>query len=134
MIDERITTIGAGVAGASWLSLINNASLQLFNVPLVVVGMAAAGTLLSFGWSPSGTSRMKMYAMAAMITFLSTVSVAVVPAFMGWDWVTPAREAPLAGLLGISGRFVIPALIKLAPEIMRKIFKLDKESKDEAQA
>lgn len=120
-----LKTTGAGLGGLTWIATVNNWAIQLFNVPLAVVGMAAAGTLLSFGYGQSNMPRKKLFGYALGIVFLVTVSVAVVPAFMGWEWVTPQREAPLAGLLGAGGRFIVPALIKAVPEIIRKIFRLD---------
>lgn len=127
MLDEKM--IGAGAGGLAWVSLVNNWAVSLFNVPLSVIGMAAAGTLLSFGYGESVKPRKKLYFHAAFYTFAVVVAVAVVPAFMGWDWVTTERMAPTAGLMGLGARFVIPTILEYTPEIVRKIFRLDAPKK-----
>lgn len=118
---------GASALGASVGGLVNQWSVQLFNVPLTVVGMTVAGTLLSFGYGPKVENRKNLYLQALFIAFLATVTVAVIPEVMDWDWVTPKLQAPLGGMLGVLGRFTIDPAIKLVPELLRKIFRLDKK-------
>lgn len=125
-----LKTAGAAGAGVSWLSVVNQWSVQLFNVPLTVLGMAAAGTFLSFGYGPKAEQRRTIYLEALFIWFFSVCAVTVIPAFMGWTWLKPELQGPTAGFIGIVGRFSIEPLIKLAPELLRKIFRLDK-AKDE---
>lgn len=134
MLDEKL--IGAGAGVGAWLALINNWAVSLFNVPLSVVGMAAAGTLLSYGYGDAvkPTKKKTLYLQAAFITFGVVVAVAVVPAFMGWEWVTPERQAPLAGLMGLGGRFMVPLIQEYMPEIVRKIFRLDAPKKKDNNA
>lgn len=120
-------TTGVSALGVSVGGLVNQWSIQLFNVPLTVVGMTVAGTLLSYGYGPKIESRKALYLQALFIAFLSTTVVAVVPEFMDWDWVTPKLQAPLGGLLAVMGRFTIDPAIKLIPEVLRKIFRLDKK-------
>lgn len=126
-----LKTTGAGAAGLSWVAIINEWSVQLFSVPLTVVGMAAAGTLLSFGYGPKSESRKKIYLEAMFVTFVSVCAVAVIPNVMDWT-IKPELQAPTAGVIGALGRFAVDPLIKLIPELLRKIFRLDK-AKDEKQ-
>lgn len=120
-------TTGVSALGVSVGGLINQWSIQLFNVPLTVVGMTVAGTLLSFGYGPKIENRKNLYLQALFIAFLSTVTVAIVPEFMDWEWVTPKLQAPLGGMLAVLGRFTIDPAIKIIPEVLRKIFRLDKK-------
>src|SRR5688572_28228210 len=122
---------GGAAAGFSWLGLVNQWSVQLFTVPLTVVGMAAAGTFLSYGYGQRAENRKGIYLEALFITFVSVVAVVVVPEIMGWTW-KPQLQGPLAGFLGALGRFAMDPFIKLFPELLRKLFRLDK-AKDEKQ-
>ena len=125
-----LKTTGAAVGGLSWVGMINQWSVQLFNVPLTVVGMAAAGTFISFGYGPKAENRRTIYMEALFITFLSVVTVTVLPAILGWQWVKPELQGPFAGFLGVLGRFSFEPLRALFPELLRKVFRLDK-TKDE---
>src|SRR5688572_10313310 len=110
---DMFKVTGASAAGFSFVSTVNQWSVQLFTVPLSVVGMAAAGTFLSYGYGPKAENRKNIYIEALFITFLAIVLVAVLPEIMGWKWLKPELRGPLAGLIGAAGRFAAEPVIKI---------------------
>jgi fatty acid desaturase len=117
------------------IATINELSVPLFGVPFTVITMATGGALISFAYGVKVKPRKKMYMLAGANAFVATVLVAVLPAAMGWAWSSPKIEPALAACFAIAARWVIPPLIEMVPEIIRKIFKLPpkvKESEDES--
>ena len=126
MLDTKLMTMG----GLTVLSagFINNITVPLFGVPLTVVVIAIGGALASFAYGEPAKNRKTLYTMAAVNAFLATLLVAVLPKAMGWQWAIPKIEPAMAGLIAALLRFAVPAFISLIPDIIKKIFKLDKYS------
>ncbi len=123
----KSTGVAAGIFSGS--GMINGWSIALFNVPLTVLGMAAAGSMLSFAYTSDTDDKItkrKLYTLAISNTILATAAVAVLPGWLGWDWANSKIEGSLALLLSASARFFIPALIRLPSELFQKWFKLGK--------
>lgn len=125
---------GGGLALTGWL---NNISISLFNVPITVVAMAAAGALLSFAYNIEGDDKMprrRLYVLVVANTMLACAAVAVVPQWMDWSWNSPKIEGSLALIFAALARFVIPLGLKLIPEMGREIlskwFKLGEYKQD----
>jgi len=97
----------------------NSVSMPLFGVPLTVLGMAAGGAFASFAYGQPEKSRLKLFGMAIANTFLGALSVALLPVWLDWTWVTPMLQPPLAGFLAFIARWVIPLVIELAPQWVR---------------
>ena len=117
---------------AAWLSAltvsaVNNISVPFVGVPLNVVGVAAFGAIISFAWGEPVKERKKLYMFAVASTFVAATFVAVVPTMMGWDWVTPKLQAPFAGLMAAVMRFAVPPFLEAIPEVIRKVFRLEKK-------
>lgn len=108
----------------------NDISIPLFGVPLTVITMAAGGALASFAYGEPITSRKKLYILAAVNTFLASVAVGVFPTMLGWAWASPKIAPPLAALIAALCRFAVPAIVEMVPELLRKIFRLDKKEKE----
>ena len=105
---------------------INNLTIPLLGVPLTVVVIAVGGALASFAYGEPAKNRKTLYTLAAVNAFLASLLIAVLPQAMGWAWASPKMEPALAGLTAALLRFVVPPLISLVPDIIKKIFKLDK--------
>lgn len=128
-----LKTTGLGSFFTGLGMMLNNISLSLFNLPPPVFVMAFAGAALSFAWSSDDEAELpkkKMYKLVAMNTIGAVALTAVLPGWLGWDgdWYTPKMAGSLALILAASARFIIPILRTLAPEIMRKWFRLGEYS------
>lgn len=122
---KPVTGVGLGITSA----LLNDWSLALFNVPVTVLGMAAAGSILSFAYDVDGggkMSRKRLYFLAAANAVFAAAAVSLVPKWLGWGWINHGLEGSLALLLAAVARFAIPAFLKLIPEIISRIFRLGK--------
>lgn len=105
----------------------NDLSIPLFGVRVTVIMMAAGGAFASFAYGDPVRPRAKLFTLAAVNTFLASVIVAVAPAMLGWQWASPKLEPPLAALVAIGCRWVVPSLITMIPELLRKILRLEKK-------
>lgn len=120
------------IAGVNLLALggyatLNDVSVPLFGVRVTVIMMAAGGAFASFAYGDPVKPRSKLYLLALVNTFISAIVVAVFPSMMGWEWSTPKIEPPLAALVALGARWFVPSTIALIPELLRKIFRLDKK-------
>lgn len=93
--------------------------MPLLGVPVTVIGTAAAGAFASFAYGATETSRRRLFALAFTNTFIGALSVAVFPAWLGWQWMTPVLQPPVAGLLAFIARWAIPLIVELAPQWIR---------------
>jgi hypothetical protein len=121
------STIGVGMTGFLSSIVFNDISLPFFGVHLTVITMAAGGAIVSFAYGEPITSRKKLYTLAVANTFLASISVAVFPAMMGWQWVNPELQPALAALIAVGARWFVPSIITMIPDFLRKIFRLDKK-------
>ncbi len=116
-------SIGTALA---WLTIaigFNLWSVPLFGVPLTVVGMAILGSALGVAYGKPLEKRRDLFVTVTSHAFLAAVAVAVVPKLMGLEWVTPALEAPLAGLLSFAAKFALPVIPW--SELIRKVLRLE---------
>lgn len=117
-------TRAAAGGGLAMAGALNNLSITLFNVPITVVFMAAAGALLSFAYNVEGDEKMprrKLFVLVIANTMLACAAVAVLPQWLGWDWNSPKIEGSLALLFASLARFVIPWALKLIPDIGKEV-------------
>src|SRR5690606_16606624 len=102
---KPVTGVGLGLSSA----LLNNWSLALFNVPVTVLGMAAAGSILSFAYDVEDggkkMSRNRLYFLAAANAIFAAATVSLIPQWMGWDWMNHGLEGSLSLLLAAVARF-----------------------------
>lgn len=110
----------AATAVGNW----NDLSIPLFGVRVTVIMMAAGGAFASFAYGDPVKPRSKLYTLAAVNTFLAAIVVAVFPPMLGWQWSSPKIEPPLAALVAIGARWIVPAAITMVPELLRKILRL----------
>lgn len=103
----------------------NDISRPLFGVPLTVLAMAAAGSLIGFAYTPPVESRKKLYTMALANTILAAWFVVLVPAWQGWE-IKPLLLPPLAGITAAANVIVVPMLFGRLPDfftgIMDRVF------------
>lgn len=123
--------IAAGSITTSSLGMWNQWSLPLLGVPLTVVMVAAFGAFLSNAYHTERLPPRKLYFYALTNTFLASISAAVVPKMMGWEWVTPTLEAPLAGMMAFAAQWWVPTALSIVPEFLRKIFRLQPKKEEE---
>lgn len=128
-VDAPTAAVGGAAVGISLLQTINGVLVPFFGVPLTVVTMAAGGALVSFAYGEPESSRKRLYTMAAANTFLASIFVAVIPRALGWSWSVPQLEPALAAMVAWGFRWAIPTTIKLVPDILRKVFRLDSQDR-----
>lgn len=121
-------SIGTAFAWAALAVGLNLWSVPLFGVPLTVVGMALLGAVLGGAYGKPLEKRRDLPVTIASHAFLAAVCVAVLPKLMGLEWVTPAVEAPLAGLAAFAAKFALPII----PwgELLRKVLRLEPKRND----
>lgn len=116
-------SIGIGAAWIATATGFNLWSVPLFGVPLTVIGIAVLGASLGAAYGVPLEKRRDLFVTIAAHAFLAAVTVAVFPKMLGWQWVSPTLEAPLAGLMAFAAKFAIPVI----PwgEVIRKVFRLE---------
>lgn len=124
-VSTMLKLVGFSGIGVAALPSVSDISVPLFGVPLPVVGMAVAGAFISIAYGQPERSRRKVFLRAFANAFLAAISVAVLPKMLGWEWVDPKLEPPLAAGAAILLKWIIPII----PEIMRKWFRLEKYDK-----
>lgn len=116
-----IPAVAAAAAPDAWASL-NQSSVPFLGVSLVVVSMAATGALISFGVGATIRDRRRMIRMAFINTLAGSALTGLMPMAFGWDWATQSETKalpPMALLISMSLRFLIPIAIDLAPMAAR---------------
>lgn len=117
---EEIAQLGVAVAATTgFMGGVNDVTVPLLGVPLVTIGMAAAGSLLSFAYGSSISSRGQLFRMALANTAMGAAFTALLPAIFDWTWVTETLQPPLAFTLALSCRWLVPLAIDVAPAAVR---------------
>ncbi|MBT9158799.1 MAG: hypothetical protein DDT26_00046 [Dehalococcoidia bacterium] len=117
---EETAQVGAALAASvGFLGGINDWTTPFLGVPLIAVGMAAAGALLSFAHGSAVESRKQLFHMALANTIVGSTATGLLPAVFGWTWVNEALQPPLAFFLALSCRWAIPLLVEVAPAAVR---------------
>lgn len=115
----------AGTVAAQTLAGVNEITTPLFGVPLTVLAMAAAGSLIGFAYTPPLESRQKLYTLAAANTILAAWFIVLVPEWQGWV-LKPIIMPPLAGLVAAANCIIVPMIFKRLPEfftgVMDRVF------------
>lgn len=116
---------GAVSAQTFGLTSLNEITTPFFGVPLTVLAMAAAGSLIGFAYTPPLESRQKLYTLAMANTVLAAWFVVLIPEWQGWS-IKPILLPPLAGLTGAASVIIVPMMFKRLPDfftgIMDRIF------------
>jgi hypothetical protein len=102
------------------LEFIDGVTMQLFGVSVHAMGTASIGAIASFAYGKTEQSRPRLFGLVVANTFVGALSVAILPIWLGWVWVTPVLQAPLAGGMAFAARFAVPALIDVFPSWLRK--------------
>lgn len=113
----------ASSAAAQVAFSINGLSVPVLGVPLTVLAMAAAGSLVGFAYTPPVESRSRLYTLALANTMLATWFVVLIPEWRGWV-VSPVAQPPLAGVMAAANCVVVPMLFKRLPQLVTRF--LDK--------
>lgn len=90
-------------------------SVPGFGVPLTVLAMAFAGSLIGFAHMPPVSPRRKLYTLMAGNTVLAAWFVVLIPEWREWT-VSPVAQPPLAGLLAVLSVVLVPLMIKRLPD------------------
>lgn len=98
-----------------------NATVAYFGVPLSTVGMAFAGSLIAFAYGTPVESRGRLFGYAIGGAFIGIWGVQVLPAMFGWEWYSPQIEPPVAGIIALLSRWIVPFVIENVPEIGRRV-------------
>lgn len=109
-------------ASSAWAQTVsmNGVSVPLFGVPLTVLAMAAAGSLVGFAYGQPVQSRKALYAFAFANTLIGAWAAVLIPEWRGWE-VSPMAQPPLAGALAAVARFTVPAFIEGIPAVVRRL-------------
>lgn len=127
-----LPSLGAGVvAGTTVASLFgfDQYVIAFVGVPFTVVGMSAAGALMSYAFGTGETSRVKLFFTAAAATFIGAAAVTWVPAlFHIWDVADPVK--PVAGFFyALFTRWLMPVFIEILPMLVRRWFNIPEKVK-----
>lgn len=119
----KLLSLGVSATIAGFL---NSITLSLFNVPLNVIILAAAGCLLSYAYEGNSehVEKKKFYFSVLANTFTACAAVSVVPHFLGWGWYSDKMQGSVAFLFALGARFAIPFFFKMMPEIIRRWFRI----------
>lgn len=118
MIDVTSNpSLGAGAVGISLLAAsANGITLPILGVPANVVGIALGGALASFAYGRGLPSRGRLFFLAVSNTFLGCMAVLLLPEMLGWKWMRPELQPPLAGAIAFALRWAVPAFVQIAPQ------------------
>lgn len=111
----------AASMGLGALSGVNNVTVPLIGAPLVTICMACAGALLSFSYGNVTEGRWKMYRMAFTNSMVGVALTVLLPIILEWQWTQehPQLQPPLAFLVSLGCRWMVPLAIELAPSAVR---------------
>lgn len=82
--------------------------------------LAAIGAVMSYAWDKREDTGFGLVFKTMSVTLFSVACVVVLPDLGGWDLMEKS-EPPLAFILALFGRHIIPALRKAVPTIARGI-------------
>lgn len=119
-----LKAMAGGTAAGSLLSafLAQGSSLPFFNVSITTLGMSAAGSMLAFAYGTPVDSRKKLYGYAIGGTFIGIWAVQILPTWLGWDWYLPIMEPPMAGMIALLSRWIVPFVVEQLPSLWKRIF------------
>lgn len=88
------------------------------------IGMALVGATLGVAFDDKKISRKKQFTSVGWYSFLAIVLAVLIPQAVGASWLVERQEA-FAGALAATGAAWWPAVKVIAPEILRKVFRID---------
>ena len=88
------------------------------------IGMALVGATLGVAFDDKKLSRRKQFTSVAWYSFIAIVTAVLLPQALGASWLEVRQEA-FSGALAATGSAWWPALKTIAPEVLRKIFRID---------
>lgn len=98
-------------------------NLPFFNVSISTLGMSAAGSMIAFAYGTPVDSRKKLYGYAIGGTFIGVWAVQILPSWMSWGWYVDEKMAPpIAGIVALLSRWIVPFIIEQGPVIFKRIF------------
>jgi hypothetical protein len=118
LINPRLAVLSAAIAASAPTLL--EVNIPFFNAPITVLGMATAGSILSFAFGVSEPSRKRLFGVAIASTFVGAAAVTVLPAAFKMEWVSPVVQAPLAFFLAFFARWIVPLLIVILPALVKR--------------
>lgn len=97
--------------------------VPFFNVSISTLGMSAAGSMIAFAYGTPVDSRKKLYGYAIGGTFIGIWAVQILPQWLGWGWYVDEKMAPpVAGMVALLSRWVVPFIIEQIPVVFKRIF------------
>lgn len=117
----KVAAVSAIFAAAATNAVEPGALLPFFDVRLTTVGMASAGSLIAFAYGTPVRDRRKLFGYAIGGVFIGVWVVQLLPAWLGWAWYSTALEPPLAGVVALLSRWIVPFFIENAPAFLRRI-------------
>ncbi len=116
----------------SLVAIIVNAvpkSLPFFEVGYSTVGMAIAGSILAFAYSPVVTSRKRMYGYAVGGVFIGIWGLKL----LQWKGVHIGVEfEPMfAGLIALVSQQIIPPIVEILPTLLTKFASFGRKPNDQ---
>jgi hypothetical protein len=112
----------ASVLGSLAGQVIDGAALPFFNVGVSTLGMATAGSMLAFAYGTPVKTRRKLYGYAFGGIFIGVWLVQILPVWLAWHWYNAElMQAPMAGLIALLSRWIVPFVIEEVPVILRRI-------------
>lgn len=120
--------VAAGAATASLFGF-DQYIVAFVGVPFTVVGMSAAGSLLSYAFGTGEASRIKLFLTATAATFIGAAAVTGLPALLHTPEIAEAAR-PVAGFFyALFTRWAMPVLIEVLPMMLRRWFNIPEKSK-----
>lgn len=120
-VSLKLSAAMAALATVATSVVVPGAALPFFDVRLSTVGMASAGSLIAFAYGTPVRNRVKLFGYAIGGVFIGVWLVQLVPPLLGWAWYSPALEPPLAGVVALLSRWIVPFFIEQLPYFLRRI-------------
>lgn len=94
--------------------------IAFIGVPFTVVGMSAAGSLMSFAFGSPEPNRLKLVFTAGAATLIGAAAVTGIPALIHMNQIAEAAR-PVAGFFyALFTRWAMPVLIDVLPMLIRR--------------
>lgn len=104
---------------------VNDLTRPFLGTGVTTLVAACGGSLGAFAYHAEA-NRLKLFGVAAANAFLAAALVAVLPLWLGWDWMTPEvkkiAEPPLAFILAFALRWLVPLAVEIGPGWLRRRF------------
>lgn len=112
-VVTKATLAAASVPAANYV-------VPMWGAPLSAFGLAALGSIFSYAWTPPEKSKRVFFFKLVSVTLFSVALVVVMPDILGWN-LSPESQPPMAFIVATFGRWIIPALKKVAPTMANAV-------------